>query len=328
MGLNLYATDIPELSFSREHPQDQLDASEEYREHKIVLDNPMASGFYHEIHTKDLRISYGDVALAKHTHLHFDSDYESVEMHFALDGNTFASSQNFEKQINFVANQHNIIYANSFRGKMEWREKQLRIFEVNMAPSFFERFLPNDGCDLFDQFRKQMQLGSSTLIADQHQSISIAMFEVIKEIIQCKRKGLFKRIFLETKVVELLLLQLEQLYNQQHMGQLIKRGDIEKMYAVRDFMQTNLSVTCTLTELAHQVGTNEFTLKKNFKELFGTTVFGYWNNVRMDEARRMLQQNEMTIAEVSNAVGYKNPQHFTSAFKRKYNTLPSQVKSC
>lgn len=326
MGLNLYAIDIPELTLSREYPHEQLDVNKEYHEHIIVMDNPMARGYYREIHTKDLRISYGDVSLAQRTNLHFDSDYESIEMHFALNGSTLTASQNFNRSVNFTANQHNIIYANSFRGKMEWQGDDFRIFEVNMAPSFFNRFLPNDGCNLFDSFRKQVERGDSALMSDQHQTINLQMFEIIGEIIQCQRKGLFKKIFLETKVIELLLLQLEQLHDQQFTNTSIRKSDIEKMYAVRDFMLNNLAASCSLTDLAHEVGTNEFTLKKGFKQLFGTTVFGYWTSAKMDEARKMLQKSEMSIAEISNAIGYKNPQHFTSAFKRKYNILPSQLK--
>ncbi|WP_234859251.1 helix-turn-helix domain-containing protein [Aquimarina aquimarini] len=40
----------------------------------------------------------------------------------------------------------------------------------------------------------------------------------------------------------------------------------------------------------------------------------------------MLIEEELTIAEISYAVGYKNPQHFTAAFKRKFGYLPSNLK--
>ncbi len=326
MGLNLYASDIPELTLSREYPPEQMGSEEEYYEHLIVLDNPMARGFYREIHTRDMRISYGDVALAQRTNILFDSDYESIEMHFALNGDTLASSHNFKKYVNFKPNQHNIIYANSFRGKMEWQGDDFRIFEVNMAPSFFERFLPQDSCSLFDEFRKQIQNGTSSLMADHNQLINLQMFEIISAIVGCQRKGLFKKIFLETKVIELLLLQLEQLHEQQYAHSSIRKSDIEKMYAVRDFMLNNLNASHSLTDLARHVGTNEFTLKKGFKELFGATVFGYWSDVKMEEALKMLRRNELSVAEISNAIGYKNPQHFTAAFKRKYDVLPSQLK--
>lgn len=326
MGLNLYATDISELALLREYADEKLGCGEEYREHEIVLNNQMSSGFYREIKTNDLRISYGDIALLERINIHFDTDFETIEMHFALNGNTLASSKNFDKQVDFRPNQHNIIYANSFKGQMQWQGNNFRFFEVNMTPSFFGRFLPEKDCHLFDEFRKQIQEGRSSLITEQHQTINLKMFEIITEIIQCERKGLFKKIFLETKVVELLLLQLEQLFNQKNTKTSLKRTDVEKMYAVRDFMQDNLSASCSLTDLAHKVGTNEFTLKKGFKELFGTTVFSYWIDLKMTEAKKMLKENDRKISEISDIIGYKNPQHFTSAFKLKYGLLPSQFR--
>lgn len=91
-------------------------------------------------------------------------------------------------------------------------------------------------------------------------------------------------MFLEAKVIELLLLQLEQLCDEDSENATIKKYDIEKIYAVRDFILNNLTEPYSLTGLAHKVGTNEFTLKKGFKELFGTTVFGFWNDAKMEEA--------------------------------------------
>ena len=74
------------------------------------------------------------------------------------------------------------------------------------------------------------------------------------------------------------------------------------------------------------MGTNQQTLKKGFKELFGTTIWGYYNNLRMETAKDLLINQEKSIAEVADNIGYKNPQHFTVAFKKKYGILPSILK--
>ena len=79
--------------------------------------------------------------------------------------------------------------------------------------------------------------------------------------------------------------------------------------------------------MAQYVGTNEFTLKKGFKELFGTTVFNFWNDAKMAEAKKMLLNGSMNVSEVSDLVGYKNPRHFSAAFKRKYGMIPSTLKN-
>jgi len=123
------------------------------------------------------------------------------------------------------------------------------------------------------------------------------------------------------------MLQLEQI-SEHHCYTFctLKKADVEKMYQAKEFILKNLSTPCSLINIAQQVGTNEFTLKKGFKEVFGTTVFGFWNDVKMQEAKRLLLENKMNVSEVSEQIGYKNPQHFSTAFKKYFGTSPSQLK--
>jgi AraC-like DNA-binding protein len=46
----------------------------------------------------------------------------------------------------------------------------------------------------------------------------------------------------------------------------------------------------------------------------------------MEDARRLLLEGEKTISEVSYWVGYKNPAHFTVAFKQYFGMLPSAIR--
>lgn len=46
---------------------------------------------------------------------------------------------------------------------------------------------------------------------------------------------------------------------------------------------SHLDTTCSLTDLARRVGISEFALEKGFRELFGTTVFGFWHEAKMEQ---------------------------------------------
>lgn len=134
-------------------------------------------------------------------------------------------------------------------------------------------------------------------------------------------------MFLESKIIELLLLQLEQFDDPVDAVLSIKPDDIEKIYIVRDFILDHLGESHSLMELARLAGTNEFTLKKGFKEVFGTTVFGFWGEAKMEKARKLLGDPDISVKEVADAVGYKHPQHFTAAFKRRFGILPSKFRN-
>ena len=75
------------------------------------------------------------------------------------------------------------------------------------------------------------------------------------------------------------------------------------------------------------VGTNEYDLKRDFKVVFGNTVYGYLKQYRMEQAKSMLIENDATVAEISLKVGYKHATHFTSAFKKHYGYLPNKLRT-
>lgn len=325
MTLRLYNTDISNLLLEKEYP-DVLPASDGgIQEYTTHLELPIGKGCYREIYFEGVHIGFGDAILSNNLMLYFESDFETVEMHFALKGKSTAITEHFKKEVSFDSHQHNIIYANQLHGKMKWESDVFQLFEINLAPSFFKRYLPEDTL-LFDRFRNAIEKGYSETINVENNRISRQMYEIIDDIMNCQRKNVFKRMFLEAKVIELLLLQFEQLSEVAHIHVSLRKEDIHKVYAVREFIMNNLNNACSLIELAHHVGTNEFTLKKGFKELFGTTVFGFWTDAKMNQAKLMITEQDMSIGEVSDSIGYKNPRHFSAAFKRKFGVIPSQFK--
>ncbi|REC47489.1 helix-turn-helix domain-containing protein [Chryseobacterium pennipullorum] len=324
MTLRLYDESFGKILMERSYPDTYYVSDGDIQECVTRLVPPYGDGFYHEICFGNVHISFGNISLTNRLQLYFESDFDTVEMHFALKGKSKATSGNFQKTVAFDSYQHNIIYAHKMQGKMEFDGPDMHVLEINLAPDFFKKFLP-DHSGLFETFRNAIEKQSSSLIHPEHNRISLEMYGILNDIMHCDRKGTFKRIYLEAKVTELLLLQLEQLFDDGASASSLAKKDEEKIYAVRDFILSNLNAERSLNDLAHQVGTNEFTLKKGFKELFGTTVFGFWNDTKMELAKKMLLDSDLNISEISDLVGYKNPRHFSSAFKRKYNILPSKI---
>ena len=78
----------------------------------------------------------------------------------------------------------------------------------------------------------------------------------------------------------------------------------------------------SLHELAVMVGTNECTLKKAFKHEFGTTIFQYLFDYRMELAAYYLLDTNLPIADIGMRLGYDYQSHFCTAFKRKFGVSP------
>ena len=327
MKTRIHTSDLQELIAEAQYPDGFIEQEAGIIERTYTNEVYLGSGSYKELFFDGIHIGYGDMALSQETHLFFESDMETVEMHFLICGDTSTVDQLTGKVFEFGCNQHNIFYSNGFKGISKWSHtSKMQLFEVNMTPSFFDKYLPAD-TNLFETFREQLFHRKQSQLSPHHLHITPQMLLIIREILNTQRKGIFKKMLIEAKVLELLMLQLEQISSHQcDVFCNLKKADVEKIYAVKEIIMNNLSAPGSLIDLAQQVGTNDFTLKKGFKEVFGTTVFGFWNEMKMQEAKRLLLEQSLTVAEVSEQIGYKNPQHFSTAFKRYFGTSPSQLK--
>lgn len=148
---------------------------------------------------------------------------------------------------------------------------------------------------------------------------------IVKEIVNCNYKEVMKKAFLEAKITELLLIALTN-YNTKTQESGISASDKVCLKIVEKHIQKNLKEELTISELSLLAGMNTSKLKKSFKQLYGSTVFKYITSLRIEKAKELIQKENYTISQASYEVGYKNPQHFTVAFKKKLGYLPSQLK--
>jgi len=327
MKIRLHTQDLKDACFEYNFPL-QYDVKEQK-----VLDQTFnaelvgTKGSYRSIILENISIGYSNFYASYPIDFKFESDFETVEMHFALQGTTKASDAENKRRFDFQQGFHNIIYANGFKGSSEMHHpKSVQNFEVNLMPQFFKQYLTDD-CQYFYQFLKNIQAQKTSMIYQKNFPITAKMRFVIQEILADKRVGMMRKMFLEAKVIELLMLQLEQIMATFATYSSLKPADKEKIFAVKDILDKKINGKTSLIDLAQEVGTNEFTLKKGFKELFGTTVFGYWNELKMNYAQKMLLEQDIPIYQVAEAIGYKNPQHFTTAFKKRYGIAPSTLKT-
>lgn len=76
--------------------------------------------------------------------------------------------------------------------------------------------------------------------------------------------------------------------------------------------------------LADEVGLSRVQLHRRVKEITGITVGEFLRNLRMKQAAELLAAGDVTVSQVTYAVGMSNPTHFTTAFKKYYGITPSE----
>lgn len=199
-------------------------------------------------------------------------------------------------------------------------DQDAEVFTICLTHRYISKLL---GTELLPEQFQSAMVEPLTMVSDNdYRNSRIAA--LLKEIMTTQQVPYLRRVFLEAKILELLYLQLDELEKEQAVKTDLSNEEINRLQHARTIVAANLQMPCSLIELARRTGLNDFKLKRGFKALFGTTVFGYLAELRMQTAYKNLHEGK-NVNEVSEMVGYKNPHHFSTAFKKRFGVLPSKL---
>lgn len=97
----------------------------------------------------------------------------------------------------------------------------------------------------------------------------------------------------------------------------------EIIHGIHAYMLEHLAERITIEDLSRQFLMNPTTLKRVFKEVYGTSLAAHMKQHRMEHAALLLKETDRTIAQIALAVGYESQSRFTTAFKETYGVLPT-----
>ncbi|HMI78457.1 MAG TPA: AraC family transcriptional regulator [Ferruginibacter sp.] len=101
--------------------------------------------------------------------------------------------------------------------------------------------------------------------------------------------------------------------------------DREKIIKAREVLLQHIGEPITIKALSRKVAINECYLKKGFKEIFGTTIFDFYQSQRMEHAKYLLYDKGLSVTEVSLLLGYSSISHFSTAFKKHTGIKPCEL---
>ena len=131
--------------------------------------------------------------------------------------------------------------------------------------------------------------------------------------------------YMQIKVQELLYLIFYKLSTRENAPhQNINNSDAARLLHIRNEVISDLSVPPVLRELAQIAAMSETKLKQLFKQAFGTTIYNYYQQARMEEAAFLLKQGKHSVAEVGYEMGFSNLSHFSRLFEKHYGLNPKK----
>ncbi|MBD0368602.1 MAG: helix-turn-helix transcriptional regulator [Flavisolibacter sp.] len=139
-----------------------------------------------------------------------------------------------------------------------------------------------------------------------------------------------ENIYINAQTQMLLLYSLDCMMGEKEIDMLAckflaNEADREKIVKAREILIQHIGEPITIKELSRKVAMNECYLKKGFKELYGTTIFDFYQSQRMEHAKFLLYEKGLSVTEVSVLLGYSSISHFSTAFKRHTGLKPCEL---
>lgn len=248
---------------------------------------------------------------------------ESIVLNFICCNNVETNIDSVESEKYTTENTHNILYAFNLNATLEIPAfEEINYFSIILSLDYYYKLI-NEDWGIHQKFSKNISQKTSSYLTQKYIPFNPAIQWIIHEIRNCKFKGTIKKMYLETKIMELLILQLDTLILQpQNKEVFIDDEDYDKLLEAKSILEANFTNAPTLPELSRAISLNEFKLKKGFKACFETTIKGYTTKLRMEHAKKLFQNKASNVGEVAEKCGYKDVSHFSAAFKLFYGFTP------
>ncbi len=319
MAMTLSTTDYDEL-WQAANPRMGGSDREDWSEIREIVPPRLGQGYVQQIHLRGIDLCLFDYRLHEDVCLISTAvdPSDSYEVGFNLSGNRSGkrTGENFLEWGFRPTEQplRQMFYAN---------DPVLKV-DLHLDPDHEVRHLMTSGLAELPQTFQVAGSSAMPWLTDIN-VITPAMRSVLVQIWHCPFQGQTKHIFLESKCLELIALKLEQLKadaTQRQPPSPLSADDRDRIYAAQKILIDHLDDPPTLLELARQVNLNDYKLKVGFKQVFGTTVFGYLHQYRMETARKLLHSHRLNVKEVAQSVGYANQSRFAAAFRKQFGVNP------
>lgn len=128
------------------------------------------------------------------------------------------------------------------------------------------------------------------------------------------------------KVLELLLFLENLVPDQEKQVGRYYSGQVETIKEIHRLLTSDLRARYTIDELSRKYLINSAALKSGFKAVYSQPIGSYMKEYRLRRAMELLRQEEISIAEIAEQVGYESQGNFAEAFKSFAHISPSEYR--
>lgn len=253
-------------------------------------------------------------------------DFPLFKLHFSLKGSyVYMPTTSVYTPVEIPQGHCNLFYAPVLSGVDIFTSGEVKTLEVYFTKTVLEQLIGKEDTSCVDGLHTKLNEDYFFSYFKKSKQIPLKLRNQINEIINCTYVGTLKHNYIQSRlailIIDFLMDKTKPVVENEELPEL----DYLAIVKVEEYCRLNLKSKLTIIGLSQIAGFNTTKLKNDFKKVYKTTIFKHITQLRMDKARQLIQEEGLSIAEVSYEVGYSNPQHFTAAFKKTIGYLPSKL---
>ncbi|WP_421901369.1 helix-turn-helix domain-containing protein [Maridesulfovibrio sp.] len=264
--------------------------------------------------------------VAKHLSFNFKIEKSPVEFLYCLSGTTtniLRDSSGKDIKLSTKPGCCTLSYLPNSTGISHIEpEEPLQAVGLQISLEIFQQLAQQTDCEI-----QKLTNGDAGKTFFMTSALPFPLQLTVKQIIDCQLEGTRKKVFLEYKAMELLYTQLGTLDSALNASKGISSFEHEAVQKAHAILIDDLVSPPSLQELAQTVGLTHTRLNKVFRSVYGNTVFNVLREIRLECARRMIEDGKFNIAEIAYECGFSNPSHFSRVFSSTYGTQPKKYQS-
>jgi AraC-like DNA-binding protein len=158
-----------------------------------------------------------------------------------------------------------------------------------------------------------------------HEVMTLEMERALKQLSRIDETTTLATLLYKNKAEELIYLLFSKLMHRAETASItVDQADAEKIYKLRAAILADLSLTPQLPELSGKIGIGLTKMKQLFRQIFGDSIYNYYQSARMNEAARLLAMQ--SVSETGYQLGFTNLSHFGRLFERHFQVKPKRYK--
>ncbi|KPH11988.1 helix-turn-helix transcriptional regulator [Chryseobacterium sp. ERMR1:04] len=249
----------------------------------------------------------------------------SFNLIFLLSPNINLEAQDCGTHFIFKKNQYILHYSPQESTAELWTENQetLKYLQIQINYQYiFNLINPESNRESAEILENMIENNYIFLHKETPPDMTVEMHIILREIVSYTKRGVMQKLFIEAKIIKLLILIFEQFNEKNTIETSPQTPSI-----IKKFVDENFHKNIKVEEIGKLIGINQNKIRKEFKAQYHITVTDYLSELRMLKAKKMIIDKEIMIKEIAIECGYEYVQNFTRAFKKKYGVSPETLRN-